>query len=145
MDAVDPVDPAAGAPRLFTLKEANTLLPQVRELLEAIQDRAALVAEVQVGLESFREQKRRGEHAVEGEARLVQEALGEAGRIGAELRTAIEALLALGCELKDLRTGLVDFPALRESRTVYLCWRLGEDEIRYWHELDAGFGGRQPL
>jgi hypothetical protein len=145
MEVVDPADPPAGAPHLFTLDEANALLPQVRERLRTIQERAELVVELQERLESFREQKRRGAHAVEGEAHLVRKVLGEAERIGAELRAAVAALLALGCELKDVRTGLVDFPALREGRTVYLCWRLGEDEIRYWHELDAGFGGRQPL
>ena len=47
--------------------------------------------------------------------------------------------------LKDPRTGLVDFRSVRDGRVVYLCWRLGEDRIRYWHDLDAGFAGRQPL
>jgi hypothetical protein len=145
MDAADPEGPAAAPPRLFTLDEANALLPRVRELLGDIQSRAERVAELQGRLDAFREQKRAGEHAVAGEARLVQQALGEATRLGLELRTALEALLGLGCELKDVRSGLVDFPSLREARIVYLCWRLGEDEIRYWHELDAGFAGRHPL
>jgi hypothetical protein len=131
--------------RLFTLEEANALLPQIRELLASIQAQAARLSELQRRLEAFREQKRRGEHEVAGEAGLVQQLLGEANRIGTELQQTVRELLSLGCELKDAQTGLVDFPALREDRTVYLCWRLGEDEIRYWHELDAGFAGRQPL
>jgi hypothetical protein len=131
--------------RLFTLDEANALLPQVRELLASIRAQAAQLSELQRRLEAFREQKRHGEHEVAGEAGLVQQMLGEANRIGTELQQTVRELLSLGCELKDVQTGLVDFPALREDRTVYLCWRLGEDEIRYWHELDAGFAGRQPL
>jgi hypothetical protein len=51
----------------------------------------------------------------------------------------------MGVEIKDLGTGLVDFRTERDGMVVYLCWRLGEDPIRYWHELDTGFAGRKPL
>jgi hypothetical protein len=61
------------------------------------------------------------------------------------MQNALLTIQELGCELKDIDMGLVDFPALREGRVVYLCWRYGEDRLRYWHELDAGFAGRQPL
>ncbi|MDE0506470.1 MAG: DUF2203 domain-containing protein [Candidatus Poribacteria bacterium] len=47
--------------------------------------------------------------------------------------------------IKNIDPGLVDFPHLRDGREVYLCWQFGEDEIRYWHDVDAGFAGRQPL
>ena len=57
----------------------------------------------------------------------------------------IEKLAQLDIELKDLQRGLIDFPTMREGRVVYLCWELGEPEVAYWHELDTGFGGRQPL
>ena len=50
-----------------------------------------------------------------------------------------------GCEIKGIREGLVDFPSLREGREVYLCWRMPEKEIRFWHDLDSGFAGRQPI
>lgn len=134
-----------GPPRLFTLEEANALLPEIRERLSAVQQRAAQLIELQARLAEFREQKRRGEHEVAGEAGLVQQVLGEASHIGEEIQDEVRQLLALGCELKDVQTGLVDFRARREDRIVYLCWKLGEDEIRFWHELDTGFAGRQPL
>jgi hypothetical protein len=51
----------------------------------------------------------------------------------------------MGCELKGIEEGLIDFRTEMEGREVYLCWRLGEDMIAWWHELDTGFGGRQPL
>jgi hypothetical protein len=62
-----------------------------------------------------------------------------------EMRRLLDELHAFGCELKDPDIGLIDFLALRNGREVYLCWHLGEDRIRFWHDLDAGFVGRQPL
>jgi hypothetical protein len=64
---------------------------------------------------------------------------------GNALQDMIAELDATGAEIKGIDEGLVDFPAEREDRIVYLCWRLGEDTIAYWHELNAGFSGRQPL
>ena len=61
------------------------------------------------------------------------------------MRALVEEIEALGAEVKDLELGLVDFPAEREGETVLLCWRVGEDEIGYWHGLDEGFAGRRPL
>ena len=63
----------------------------------------------------------------------------------ATLRSALERIEATGCVVKDLDEGLLDFPALLGSEEVYLCWRLGEDRIRFWHRQDEGFAGRKPL
>lgn len=57
----------------------------------------------------------------------------------------VDELRALGAEPKSLTEGLVDFPSMMDGRLVHLCWKLGEDEVMHWHELDAGFDGRQPL
>jgi hypothetical protein len=57
----------------------------------------------------------------------------------------VRELKALGVELKDYFTGLIDFPSLMDGRPVYLCWRLGEPEVAHWHELEAGVAGRQKL
>ena len=61
------------------------------------------------------------------------------------MRRLLETLEESGIVLRDIDRGLVDFPALSDGREIYLCWELGEDEVAYWHELEAGFGGRQPL
>ena len=58
---------------------------------------------------------------------------------------AVQEVQILGVQIKDFKSGLVDFPYDRDGRIVYLCWRLDEDEIRWWHETDAGFAGRQPI
>ena len=70
--------------------------------------------------------------------KIAQEQVGRLNELGAEIKK-------IGCELKGIEEGLIDFPSEREGRTVYLCWKLGEDTITHWHELDTGFGGRQAL
>jgi hypothetical protein len=62
-----------------------------------------------------------------------------------EINERLARINSWGVELKGLDEGLVDFPAERDGHTVYLCWKLGEDRIAWWHEIDAGFAGRQPL
>jgi hypothetical protein len=57
----------------------------------------------------------------------------------------VHMILATGAEIKDLTSGLLDFRAQRNGREVYLCWKMDENQIRFWHELDAGFAGRQPI
>ena len=61
------------------------------------------------------------------------------------LRLPLEEFEERGIIIRDLQRGLIDFPAMREGREVYLCWIYGEERIDYWHEIDTGFAGRQPL
>jgi hypothetical protein len=66
-------------------------------------------------------------------------------RITAEIRQGLQEIQTLGCVVKDLDMGLLDFPALRDGQEVYLCWRVGEDRIESWHGIDEGYTGRKPL
>jgi len=76
----------------------------------------------------------------------VEEVRAEAGRLNDEINSRLQEITDLGVLVKDLDLGLIDFPALREGREVYLCWQLGEEgRIAWWHETDAGFAGRQPF
>jgi hypothetical protein len=74
---------------------------------------------------------------------------GEPGRVVseafAELQRALGELQAMEVVLRDLERGLIDFPAMRDGREVYLCWEIGEERIEFWHDVDAGYGGRKPL
>ncbi len=143
---VDVQDTAAGdQPRLFTLAEANALLPRVRDLIQTLHAKGARLEALQEQLASFRRLKQQGDHEAPRESRVVKETLGEVDNIAAAIHGVLVDLHQTGCELKDARMGLVDFHSVREERVVYLCWRLGEDTIRFWHELDTGFSGRQPL
>jgi len=129
--------------RHFTVEEANRLLPWVREVLQNLR---ALRRETQ-GLE--REISALTQRLQTNGSRSLAEALGWRRRALASLhRRLAEGLSTLegqGILLRDLDRGLVDFPALREGRRIYLCWQEGEPRVLYWHEVDAGFAGRQPL
>lgn len=126
--------------RLFTLEEARELVPRLRVLLTALQSETRqLEAETQA-LDELTPAMRTNGHAHDAahrEARI-QELL-EA------IRGRVREIVGLGVEIKDINSGLVDFPSLRDDRVVYLCWRVDEPTVGYWHELEAGFLGRQPL
>lgn len=119
--------------RYYTVEEANGLIAGLRERLERIREARRMI------LRSA-EVLRRGAGAngggAEGSAAL--EAM-------TTLRGEVEALNSQGIVLRDADTGLIDFPARREGRLVYLCWRPDEDRVTHWHEVDTGFGGRKPL
>lgn len=128
---------------LFTLEQAEALLPQVREELLAMQALKRQVDGLRDELGHVAE-KATGNGHVRDEDRVVR-ARRHAERLVEELNERLARINAWGIELKGLDEGLIDFPSEREGRVVYLCWRLGEDRIAWWHDLDTGFAGRQPL
>ena len=135
----------APQPRLFTWAEANALLPTLEPLLRALQARLAELRDKRRSLGGLSGRHVGGNgHYLQQEARAegVQE---EVVRLAHEVEEGVQEVHHYGCELKDIDSGLLDFRALRDDRIVYLCWRLGEQEIAFWHEMEAGFGGRQPL
>jgi hypothetical protein len=124
----------------FTVEQANRTLPLVRKIVEDVV-----------------QQHRRWREAIL-ELDLVASSLraDDPGDRATALERAVQALAReidgykreiedLGIQLKDPRLGLVDFPSEMGGRTVLLCWRLGEPEVQYWHEIDSGYAGRQPL
>ncbi len=119
--------------RLFTLDEANDALPRLREALTTIREARQ---EVMASGERIRRAAVSDGGGPEGARYL------DSLKV---LREESEALAGEGIILRDPETGLVDFPAEREGRQVFLCWRLGEDAVGFWHEADTGFSGRQPL
>jgi hypothetical protein len=129
--------------RHFTPEEANAALEQVRPLVERMveqrhEHRDALERQEEL------EQRIRGNGGGIPPATLADTA-AEVDRIARSLALTVDEINTHGAEVKDLDEGLVDFPALRHGETVLLCWKLGEDEIRYWHRIEDGFAGRQEL
>jgi hypothetical protein len=124
--------------KLFSLEEANALLPTVRAIVEAIRRTHNRVL-------SYSEAAK---HAAGG-AELGGGGMPGGGRyvaLLAELSSLTGQLDVLGVQLKDYHRGLIDFPSLRDGRVVLLCWQLGEGEqLEWWHDVDTGFAGRQPL
>ncbi|HEX9924408.1 MAG TPA: DUF2203 domain-containing protein [Anaerolineae bacterium] len=122
--------------KLFTIEEANALLPRLRKLLKAmfaLRDEAmAIRPDIMPVLEKA---------ANNGGSRQA----GELFLIFNKFEKLLKELHGFECELKGFEQGLIDFPSLRDGRKVYLCWQYDEPEVAYWHEIDGGFAGRQSL
>jgi hypothetical protein len=129
--------------RVFTAEEANAALAELRPLVEAMVDA-----------------KQRFDDAQERRDEVAQHIAGNGGGIppaelatldheiheaAAALAAAMGDVQATGVLVKDLDTGLVDFPAKRDGEDILRCWQLGEDEVAFWHGLEDGYAGRQPL
>ncbi|HJU10437.1 MAG TPA: DUF2203 domain-containing protein [Candidatus Binataceae bacterium] len=129
--------------RFFSVAEANNALPLVRAIVQDITTLAQELSERRERLNRLKRSDRlRLSEAHEEELQQVE---AEQDRAQAKMEEYVRELAQLGVELKDYFTGLIDFPSLMDGRPVYLCWRLGESEVAHWHELDAGFAGRQKL
>jgi hypothetical protein len=123
--------------KLFTVEEANELIPHVRKVVGRIQ---VLYTRLGSYREAAKEAAIASEYSggMEGGTTYVK-TLYEIGKLTTELHNT-------GVQLKDYSRGLVDFPCMRDDRVVLLCWQMGEgDEIEWWHDVEAGFAGRQPL
>jgi hypothetical protein len=132
------------AKKYFTVAEANAMLPLVRAIVDDIVNLYNDVQERRDRLAKVRQLPghRRDDDTYDEEVQQIEDEIEKdihrLNEFGDELRR-------LGVELKDPVAGLVDFLAQIECREVYLCWKLGEGEIAFWHELSSGFGGRQSL
>lgn len=122
--------------KTFTLEEANALVPQLEKLLGDMANVRAKIVAMGATLEPVM-QKAGGNGG--------NKASGEYVLLLQHFNACLSTFQDWGCELKDLEQGLVDFPSYREGQLVYLCWKRGEARIEYWHEIEAGFAGRQPL
>ena len=124
--------------KLFTVEEANALLPSVRGIVRRVQRAYARVTGSQDAARAAAEGAKHGGGGMEGGPDYVLALT--------TLADASEQLGELGIQLKDYARGLIDFPAMRDGRVVLLCWQMGEgDEVEWWHDPEAGFAGRRPL
>jgi hypothetical protein len=130
-------------PRIFTLEEANEALVELRPVVERmVQHRRNLTAAQVQQAELVTRIAGNGGDLVPSD---LHEAADTIQREAAAISECADRINAVGAEVKSLEEGLLDFPARRGEEIVLLCWKLGEDEIHYWHRVDEGFGGRKPL
>jgi hypothetical protein len=122
--------------KIFTLGEAQGLLPALRSTLEDIGREWSRIRELQPEIQKAREKA-----PFDGYSKFGVIYIETVSRV----MTLIRHIKDLGVLLKDADKGLCDFPYLRHGRVVYLCWQLGEETIGYWHDIEAGYAGREPL
>ncbi len=126
--------------RYFGIDEANAVVAEARPVLEELRADRERVAELQAGLQRDRENNGSAEHAEQLAEREQQ--LREIVR---RMQRDVARIDEWGISLREISTGLIDFPALANGRPIWLCWRLGETDIEWWHEANVGFDQRQPL
>lgn len=126
--------------QLYTVEEARNLIPWLRPVLAAMQVEHSRMQEEIEQLNELTPAMQQNGHAMEAahHERMILD-------LGESIREKLDEFEELGIEVKDIATGIVDFPSLRDDRIVYLCWHIDEETVTHWHELDAGFMGRQPL
>ena len=123
-------------PHYFSLAEANEALNIIRPIMDEVQEIRLKIVEKQPEAWPAIE-KSAGNGGNKALSNLVQDF--------ERLDALIHQILDTGAQVKDINTGLLDFSALRNGREVFLCWKYGETDIAFWHEVDAGFAGRQPI
>ncbi len=130
--------------RLFNRDQAEALLPQISAWLEQAIEQKKQVEKYEVELRGLAQKiLMSGGIIVDYEqAAGWKRSRDKAGDL---VRSVLEQIQETGCIVKDLEIGLVDFPAILNNEQIYLCWKLGEDSIRWWHRTDEGFAGRKPL
>ena len=122
--------------KLFTLDEANAFVPQLLDLVPRIQKLSVSLNNDFPDIKNAREKAKWNGGSDQGVDYL---------NAVLKYNDLMHRIEGMGCEIKGIREGLVDFPSLREGREVSLCWRMPEKEILFWHDLNTGFSGRKPI
>ena len=129
--------------RLFTLEEANELVPWLEAAFQRLAPALEELGRLQGRLLEL--QRRRRSNGASSNQEEVSRAQEELTRLAQRCEDTVKEIIDRGIIVRDPTSGLVDFPSLRQGREVYLCWIGGEEQIEYWHETDRGFAHRQPL
>lgn len=132
----------ADAPRLITVDEANRVLPLIRPIVRDLLTEYTAWREAVGRFELAQATHPPVAHLESPEAMAARL---EVEAHGARIDTRVEEIRLLGGLFKGLQDGQVDFLSLRDDRPVYLCWKLGEDSVSHWHDIDAGYAGRRPI
>lgn len=127
--------------KYFTLEEANRTLPYVRQIVQDIVKEYDRWRDCIYRYEVIAAEAKPGEGETDDQAALRE----KVDRVARHINDYIEELSGVGCVFKGFEGGLVDFHSKLDDRDIFLCWKLGEPEIQYWHEVDAGFAGRKEL
>lgn len=122
--------------KYFTVEEANALIPELNDWVPRLQELYSLMHKGFPDIQNARSKAEYGGGSIYGTDYL---------KVALKANEITKNFEKRGCVLKAIEMGLVDFPSIREGKEVYLCWKIPEKEILYWHDLNAGFAGRQPI
>jgi hypothetical protein len=122
--------------KLFSPDEATRALPLVTRIVADVAGQAKALNELEIAAR---------EADIRGDGETLEALAKRRDNVMDRVRELSDELEQIGCILKDVHAGLVDFPTLHEGRVVYLCWRVGERSVDHWHEADVGFAGRRPI
>lgn len=128
--------------KVYTVEEANRLIPKLTEMIQELQQKRDIILKQEVEIDAL---ELVTGHDKEHESVLVHRKMEDYNRTVTGFYSVIDEIHEMGCMLKDINMGLVDFYTLYKGRVVYLCWKLGEKSIRCWHEIGRGFTYRQPI
>ncbi len=138
--------PASHPPKTLTVAEATALLPTAKPLVQQLQGLQRSIVHTNQQLDELVAKLSAGNgYPIRSLKEQIEQLTKHQLQLIEAFQSALTQLEDLGCVLKDLERGLVDFYSLREGRLVFLCWTIGEERIRYWHPLEDGFAGRQAL
>lgn len=131
-------------PRFFTLRQAEHCLPEVDRLLRSLIELKDEYESSEGELGRIAQRITLAGGMVPPRERIA-DLRGRKDTVARSVKSKLERMQEIGCQLKDIDAGLVDFPTLYRDKEVYLCWKLGESGIGFWHEIEDGYGGRQPI
>jgi hypothetical protein len=134
------MDPETHYQRLFTVNEANELLPTLRPLVEQILDN---IRRLKIVSETVIRNRQLDPDARDLMEKLHQDA--EIAKLIGQVKGWVEEINAYGCMCKGVEQGLIDFPCMLGAEVVFLCWQIGESSVSFWHRIEDGFAGRKPL
>ena len=133
-------------PKTFTVSEAHTLLPTVGPLIEQLQALQRSIVQTNHQLDDAVGKLAQGNgYPIQAIKTSIRDLTTHQLQLIEAFQSVLQQLEGLGCLLKDLTMGLVDFYSVRDGEPIFLCWKLGEDRIRFWHALESGYAARQPL
>lgn len=128
--------------KVFTVEEASRLIPKLTEMIQELQKKRELIMAQEVEIDALELVTGTKE---DGVSPVVNHKVDQYNQTVNRFYEIIDEMHEMGCLLKDVNAGLVDFYTIHEGRVVYLCWKMGEKKIRFWHEVGKGYTYRQPL
>ena len=128
--------------KIFTVNEANELLPHLTSQIQDLQARRSAILSMEVEIDTLEMILDKDEN---GQSPALNQKLEEYQTLVSQFYAIVDEIHSYGCLLKDVSLGLVDFYSLYQGRMVYLCWKIGDSEVSHWHEIGSGYAFRQPI